>query len=117
VEPAIAALVSALTSVLVALVGAYVARKKGLPAINAEIEVRNAELITTLKDQVAALRSDLDDGNRDFAQCKEKLEEALKENRSLRRRVTLAEADLVDLYRQQGRQPPRRLNQTPNRQD
>lgn len=114
-EPAVVGLISALTSILVALVGAYVARRKGLPTINAEIEVRNAELIVTLKDQVAALRLDLDDARRDTAEAQDKLKRAVAENEDLKRRVSLAEGDLLTLYRETGRRPPPRLSRGGNR--
>ncbi len=109
-EPIIVAVVSALTSIVVALAGAWVARRKGLPAINAEIETRNGELIRLLEGQVSALRSDLTDSTNDFASCKAKLTRALEENDMLTRRVSAAEGDLLSLYRQTGKRPPQRLS-------
>jgi chromosome segregation ATPase len=108
VEPAAIAFISALTSIMVAIGGAYVARRKGLPAINAEIESRNGELIKLLEGQLAALRVDIKDSQDDFTQCKAKLTRALDENHELSRRLSLAESDLVTLYRERGRRPPSR---------
>lgn len=110
-DAAAAAVISALTSIGVALVGVWVARKKGLPLINAEIESRNGELIDLLKDQVDALEGKLEAQGADFAQCKGKLTRALEENVDLRSRVTLAEGDLVRLYRETGTRPPARLSE------
>jgi septal ring factor EnvC (AmiA/AmiB activator) len=109
VEPVIITAISALTSVLVAVVGAWVARRKGLPGINAEIETRNAELIRLLEGQLAALRAELQDGQADFNECKAKLSRALDDNAEMSRRLSLAEGDLLWLYRQTGRRPPQRL--------
>jgi hypothetical protein len=98
----IVASISAGVSIVVALVGAWVAKKKGLPAINAEIESRNKALIDTLREQVDAM-------SLDYAGCRAKLTEALTENKLLRGRIARAENALADLYREVGKVPPPRL--------
>lgn len=109
VQAAIVATISAATSIAVALVGAWVAKRKGLPAINQEIESRNGALIRALRGQVEGVQAELADAQADFAQCKVRLERALDENAELRRRVSLAEGDLLALYRQAGTRPPPHL--------
>lgn len=99
-EPAIVAVISALTSIMVALVGAWVARRKGLPAINAEIEQRNADLIKLLQGSVSELERKLDDSQEEFSSCRAKLSQALSENSDLKERVSLAEGDLVKVNRE-----------------
>jgi hypothetical protein len=111
VDGLLVTVVSAATSVVVALVGVWVARKKGLPGINAEIESRNGALIKVLEGTVNALQGEFD-------KCRGNLDRALRENDGLRRRVDLAEGDLLALYRERGMRPPRRLSQTePTRDD
>ena len=100
-------------SVLITAIGGaitiYVARKKGLPSINREVEERMGKLIDTLKDQLDASNARFDELEEKFIACKGQLDESQRNEERYIRRLRLAEADLLELYRLQGKRPPRRL--------
>ena len=109
-EPLLLAAGTAIVSIISAVVSLWVARKKGLPAINKEIEARTDQLIGTLRDQVNAL-------TQEYNACKIRLDQAIKdnealkaENRTQRRQLREVEADLLELFRNQGLPAPRRLS-------
>lgn len=71
-ETALPYVIPAVISAAGLVASAVYARRRGLPSIEKEIDERTAELIATLRGQVDA-------GRADIAECKPKLEQALKE--------------------------------------
>lgn len=101
-EPLAVAVLAAIPSVAVSLVGLWVARRKGLPAINAEIEARQLVLVDTLQDQLEAMRTDM-------GTCKGELSATKTELTSTKRDLRATQLELLELYRRTGQVPPRSL--------
>lgn len=109
VEPLVAALAVAVISsgsaIVVGLVGAWVAKRKGLPGINAEIEQRMQQLVDTL-------RSELTERTNDLAAKVSELQACRTELFSVKRDLRNTEFELLSLYRSTGQKPPSRLEGT-----
>lgn len=69
------AAISAGISIAVALVGAYVAQRKGLPQINAEIEDRMQQLVSTLRSELDAKVGQLEDCAKELKVTKSRVKE------------------------------------------
>lgn len=89
-DPLVTVIVSAAASITVALVGAFVARHKGLPGINAEIEQRMQQLVDTLQDQLDAMKVD-------FENCRAKLQESMVSERQMERRLERLQLRIEEL--------------------
>ena len=107
--PVLVPVVGVLATAITGLITVYVARKKGLPDLNREIESRMGVLVKTLQDQLDAAQEQYKELASDFNDCKSNLEEALTDNKRLYRRLRLAEGDLRDLYGAAGKDIPRHL--------
>ena len=103
--PWLITLISAGTSIAVAMVGLFVARSKGLPSINAEIETRKDALIDTLQDELTQVRADM-------TGCKARLLEAERELNGAKRDLRSTQWELLELYRRTGTPVPKRLEET-----
>lgn len=110
-EPVVVAVISALSSVAVALVGLWVARKKGLPGINAEIEQRMQQLVDTLRADVEAKNGELTGKVRELESCRSELAGMRSELRETKRDLRDTQFELLSLYRSTGRRPPDRLTE------
>mgnify|MGYP006921319391 CR=1 FL=1 len=102
-----AAAIGALATIIVAVIGGVFSSKLGLPGLGREVQGQQAALISTLQAELGELRAQRSEDARRLGE----LEECGRELTNVRRRLLLAEADLVDLYRQTGTTPPRHLRQ------
>lgn len=108
-DPWITALIGAGASIAVAIVGLLVARAKGLPAINAEIEARQTVLKQALEGQLTSLRAEFDTCRTSLTEMKRVNRELREENRELRRDLRSTEWELLSLYRATSTPVPQRL--------
>lgn len=109
-EAIVIALIGSGASIAVAVATALILRRRGLPAINDEIEKRTQTLIQTMKDQVKQQADQIVDLGKAFDACKKHLEAALTENVDLRRDLNLTQIELLDLYRKTKTPVPRGLS-------
>lgn len=107
--PLIVPTIGVIATAITGIITIYVARKKGLPDINREIESRMVILNRTLDEQLETANNKIDSLMEDFHACKTDLTEALNDNKRLYRRLRFAEGDLRDLYKGQGQKIPERL--------
>lgn len=92
----------AIAAVLVTLVSAWVSKRYGMPGLGRDIQTQQAALITTLKDEVAELRTQRVSDERRI----QALEGCADELARLR-------GDMIELYRRQGSRPPVHLEGSP----
>jgi hypothetical protein len=109
-SPLLVAIGAVIVSVIGGTISIALARRKGMPAINAEIEDRNRDLITTMRSQIEAQNSRINGLSNDFDACKARLGQTMLDNERLTRNLMLTEGELLDLYRKTGVRPPPRLS-------
>lgn len=106
-EVVVAAAIGVIGTIVVAVIGGVFSSKLGLPGLGREVQSQQAALISTLQAELGELRAQRAEDARKIGE----LEDCGRELGNVRRRLMLAEADLVDLYRQQGTTPPSHLRQ------
>jgi hypothetical protein len=106
------ALIGGLVSVVLGIVGVFVAIKLNLPALGLSITTEQAKLIETLEGRVKALEAQVYDLEIKVGQKDAEVIALNKERRTLQRRILWLEGDLETIYAENGQDRPLHARRT-----
>lgn len=101
----------AVASIAVTLAGAWASRRFGLPGLARAVDAHRGSLVQTLKDELAEVRTQLDEEKRERQGVERRRQACEIEIRNVKRDLRDTQAELLDLYRRTGKRPPRRLEE------
>lgn len=105
-ESILIAVIGGVVSVVLGLVGVFVAVKLNLPALGFSITTEQAKLIETLQGRVGALEEQVADLEQKVGYKDAEIIALNKERRTLQRRIVWLEGDLENIYAETGQERP-----------
>ena len=92
-------------------IGAFLARRYGMPGLARDVEAQQERLNATYLAELTELRAQHAVDEHELAKMRDRMGDCHEQLRTMRRQLVLTESDLAALIREHGRTPPAHLTE------